>query len=411
MTPEDDLPGAAGKLPENIMYFGRVLRAAGLPAGPGRVIDAVRAAETAGIERREDLYWALHAVFVNRRDQRDLFDQAFYIFWRNPKILERMLSVLLPSFGADAANPPSFTEANRRLAEALFPGADAQADERAEDDIRFDAAFTYSGREALNKMDFESMSAAELAEVRAAIRRLVLPIMQVPTRRFRADTRGSRIDLRATMRAGLRHGGALIPLNRKTRVRRHPPLVVLCDVSGSMSRYSRMFLHFMHAITNDRDRVHTFVFGTRLTNITRHLRQKDVDVALERVSEAVEDWSGGTRIGACLRTFNSFWSRRVLGQGALVLLISDGLDREGAHGLDFEMERLHKSCRRLLWLNPLMRYDRYEARAAGAQAIVRHVDETRAIHNLESMSDLTETLGREPPRRLEGARYAAEDAA
>ncbi|HJN04304.1 MAG TPA: VWA domain-containing protein, partial [Alphaproteobacteria bacterium] len=176
MTPEDDLPGAAGKLPETIMHFGRVLRAAGLPAGPGRVIDAVRAAETAGIERREDLYWALHAVFVNRRDQRDLFDQAFYIFWRNPKILERMLSVLLPSFGADAANPPSFTEANRRLAEALFPGADAQADERAEDDIRFDAAFTYSGREALNKMDFESMSAAELAEVRAAIRRLVLPI-------------------------------------------------------------------------------------------------------------------------------------------------------------------------------------------------------------------------------------------
>ncbi len=413
MSLDYDLPGEPGKLLVNIMHFGRVLRAAGLPVGPGRIIEAVRAVETAGIEHRDDLYWALHAVMVNRRDQRDTFDQAFHIFWRNPRILERMMSVLLPSFGAESPDQTSITEANRRLAEAMMPGIEGEAPKNdEEEEIQFDAAFTYSKKEALQNMDFESMSSTEIDAARRAIARLHLPIMQVPTRRFRPDNQGNRIDLRATMRAGLRHGGDIIPLKRRSRIRRHPPLVVLCDISGSMSRYSRMFLHFMHAITNDRDRVHTFVFGTRLSNITRHLRQKDVDVALERVGDSVEDWSGGTRIGACLADFNTHWGRRILGQGALVLLITDGLDREGAEGLDFQMERLHKSCRRLIWLNPLLRYEAYEARAAGAKAIVSHVDESRSIHNLDSMSQLADSLGREWPRQLErGATQKIEDAA
>jgi uncharacterized protein with von Willebrand factor type A (vWA) domain len=246
------------------------------------------------------------------------------------------------------------------------------------------------------------MSTAELRAAKAAIARMQLPIVDVPTRRFSPDARGRRVDMRATLRAALRSGGSSIPLKRRSRKMRHPPLVILCDISGSMSRYSRMILHFIHAITSDRDRVYSFVFGTRLTNITRYLRQKDVDVALDSVSSAVYDWSGGTRIGHCLHDFNSNWSRRVLGQGALVLLISDGLDRDAGQGLEFEMERLHKSCRRLIWLNPLMRYDKYEAKAAGAKAIHLHVDEFRTIHNLESMAHLAAALGRYWPRNEEG---------
>jgi hypothetical protein len=192
----------------------------------------------------------------------------------------------------------------------------------------------------------------------------------------------------------LRSGGGIIPLQRRRRRRRNPPLVVLCDISGSMSRYSRMILHFLHAVTNDRDRVFTFLFGTRLTNVTRYLRYKDVDEALDRCTEAVEDWSGGTRIGHTLHEFNMRWSRRVLSQGAVVLLITDGLDRDAAEGLGPEIERLHKSCRRLIWLNPLLRYDRYEAKSLGARALLPHVDEFRPVHNLESLGQLADALSR-----------------
>jgi uncharacterized protein with von Willebrand factor type A (vWA) domain len=218
-------------------------------------------------------------------------------------------------------------------------------------------------------------------------------------RRLAAAERGRHIDLRATLRASLRGASDVIPLRRRAPLRRHPPLVVLCDVSGSMGRYSRIFLHFLHAITNDRDRVQTFVFGTRLTNITRHLRHRDVDVALNAVARSVEDWSGGTRIGASLKEFNLRWSRRVLGQNAVVLLISDGLDRDLGAELGTEMERLHKSCRKLIWLNPLLRYAGFEPRATGVRLMLPHVDAFLPVHNLQSLTQIGEALagvGRAP---------------
>ncbi len=395
--------GGGGRIAENIMHFVRTLRAAGLPVGPGKVLRAIRAVEAVGIRRRDDFYWALHAVLVNRRDQQELFDQAFHVFWRNPKILERMLGLLLPSI----RTPDDSSELSRRLAEALHGAGripDLPEHEQDQKEIEVDATLTFSDKEVLQTIDFEKMSNEELAHAKAAVARMRLPIMELPTRRYRPTrSAGRRADLRATMRAALRSGSDTIPLRWKRPRRRHPPLVVICDISGSMSRYSRMLLHFMHAITNDRDRVHTFVFGTRLTNITRHLRQKDVDVALEKVAEAVLDWSGGTRIGACLRDFNIDWSRRVLGQGAVVLFISDGLDRDNAEGLAAEIERLHKSCRRLIWLNPLLRYDGYEPKSLGAQVLVPHVDDFRTVHNLDSLSQLTEVLSRPVTRRQEAA--------
>lgn len=394
--------GQSGKIATNIMHFARVLRSAGLPVGPGKVIEGIKAVETIGLDNRDDFYWALHAVFVNRRDQREIFDQAFHVFWRNPKLLERMAQLVLPSF-VDPEAQQQAEEMNRRLAEALkqnapdMPGEGEGKGEEEEPDVTVDAVMTWSANEVLQETDFEKMSREELEAAKRAIARMRLPIMEVPTRRFKRDMRGHRIDMRATLRAAMRGGGGAIPLQYRKRKRRHPPLVVLCDISGSMSRYSRMVLHFMHAITNDRDRVHTFLFGTRLTNVTRQLRYKDVDEALDKVGEAVDDWSGGTRIGHSLHDFNTNWSRRVLGQGAVVLFISDGLDRDAADGLEDEIERLHMSCRRLIWLNPLLRYDRYEPKSLGAQALLPHVDEFRSIHNLESLDQLSEILTKPAP--------------
>jgi hypothetical protein len=386
------------------VHFVRALRAAGLPLGPGHALRALEAVQVVGLERRSDLYWTLFAVLVNRRDQQPIFDQCFHVFWRDPKILERMMQLLLPQLETD--QPAEREEISRRVGEAMgpdkLPGRGEGEEEPEEPEIELDAVLTWSAREQLASKDFEQMSAEELEEARKAIARLRLPIREVRTRRFAPDPKAPRIDLRRTLRRSLRGGGAAIDLVRKKPRTRHPPLVILCDISGSMARYSRMLLLFMHTLATDRDRVASFVFGTRLTNITRHLRFRDVDQALAKVGEVVQDWSGGTRIGACLEEFNRTWSRRVLGQGAVLLLITDGLDRDAGEGLAAQMERLHKSCRRLVWLNPLLRFDAYQPISAGARAMIRHVDELRSAHNLESLEELTRLLSAEAPRRAEG---------
>jgi hypothetical protein len=391
MTSNERRERTNGRLAENVMHFAGVLRRAGLPVGTGKVIDALRALEIAGISRRDDFYWTLASVFIDRRAQMELFDQAFHIFWRDPHLLERVMQLLLPkAYGrGTAAVPPQRVRA--RVLSALLPGAGRRQTEPARK-IEIDASLTFSPREALHSMDFESMSAEELAAARAAVARMRSHLPPASTRRYRPDARGPGIDLRASLRASLRDGGAIILLKRRSRAKRMPPLVALCDVSGSMSRYTRMFLHFLHAMTGEYDRVHALTFGTRLTSITHHLRQRDVDVALEHVARAVPDWAGGTRIGACLRDFNLRWSRRLLAQGAVVLLISDGLDRDAGTGLAHEMERLHNSCRKLIWLNPLLRYAKFEARAAGVQAMLPHVDAFLPVHNLQSLTELATVL-------------------
>ena len=384
---------SGGRLAENVMHFARVLRTAGLPIGPDRVIDAVRALEAAGLERRDDFYWTLASVFLDRREQFEVYDQAFHIFWKDPRLLERAMALLLPAL--EGRVPDDRPTANNRVSEALHagpknklpvpPSANAPPPEP-------NAAPAFSAREVLRHADFETMTVEELAQAKAMIAKLRLPIAEVRTRRFRPDPEGARVDLRASMRASMRAGGQFIPLRRRTVRRRHPPLVVLCDISGSMSRYARMFLQFLHAITNDRDRVTTFVFGTRLTNITRCLRHRDVDAAMREVADIVADWSGGTRIGTCLHEFNLHWSRRVLGQNAVVLLISDGLDRDAGEGLSMETERLHKSCRKLVWLNPLLRYEGFEPRPAGIRAMLPHVDAFLPVHSISSLVDLARAL-------------------
>jgi len=387
VTPLPTRGAGRARLAENILHFARVLRAAGLPVGPAKVIAALQAVEAVGIEHREDFRAALESVFIERHEQQALFDQAFELYWRNPRLLERMMQLLLPKVYARTPRAEGEAPLPARLADALAaPRSEARESEQQE--ATAEAAFTFSPREVLQGKDFETMSTAELAEVKAMIARLRLPLPELPIRRTIAADRGSVIDLRASLRAMASAGGTVVPLAWRERRRRRPPLVVLCDISGSMDRYSRMLLFFLHAITNDRDRVHTLLFGTRLTNITRHLKRRDVDVALARVSAAVSDWAGGTRIGACLAEFNRRWSRRLLGQGAVVLLITDGLDSDVGKGLAAQMERLAKSCRRLTWLNPLLRYDKFEARPAGIRAMLPYVDALLPVHNLESLKQL-----------------------
>lgn len=390
-----------GRLTENIMHFGRVLREAGLPVGPGSVLQAIKAVGAVGVSSRQDFYWTLHAVFVNRRDQREIFDQAFHFFWKNPNLLERMMSMLLPTFIGDE-EAQAKPKMSKRLSEALSKDDEQPDNEDTEDDspndeetFDLDASLTFSKQEVLAAKDFDKMSVDEYNKAKSAIAKLTLPLGLVKTRRFESYPKGHRADLRKTLRDASKSGGDMIFLKKKRRRQRPPPLVILCDISGSMDRYSRMLLHFMHALTNDRDRVHTFLFGTRLTNITRHLRARDPDLAIDKISETVLDWAGGTRIGQCLHDFNKNWGRRVLGQGAVVLLISDGLDRDGAVGLAEEVERLHKSCRRLIWLNPLLRYDAYAPKALGAKALMKHVDDFRPVHNLESLHQLADALNKD----------------
>lgn len=400
------LGGAVPRLPkghfaENIVHFVRLLRAAGIPVGPERTLAALAAVEAVGVARKDDFRAALAAALVSRQEHQAVFNQAFDVFWRNPKLLEKQMATLLSRVAGRVAPEHALPA---RVAQALVQPPAHHRPEATSDEVRFDAAFTFSPREVLRQRDFESMTIEELAATRAMIARLRLPLPERPIRRMRTAQHGLRVDLRATMRRAIGSGGALMSLARRERRRRRPALVVLCDISGSMDRYSRMLMYFLHAITNDGDRMHVFLFGTRLTNVTRQLRHRDVDVAVSRVGVAASDWSGGTRIGACVGEFNRRWSRRVLAQDAVVLLISDGLDADAGDGLGAQMERLAKSCRRVVWLNPLLRYERFEPRAAGIRAMLPYVDDVLPVHNLESFMQIAaafDTMGvraRQTPR-------------
>ncbi len=387
------------KLLRNITHFARALRKAGLPIGPGRVLDAVRAVAAAGFTSRQDFYWALHACFVTKPEQRIVFSQVFRLFWRDPRYLEQMMAAMLPAIRGVQEDRPA-KPAEKRAAEALLDGMLDQPDvpeaEQEGTEIEIDASRTMSAEERLRTLDFEQMSTAEIAAAKRILAQLKLPVTPIQSRRLMAAPRGHRADWRKTLRNAARQGGDLQQIARAKRRIRWPNLVVLCDISGSMSQYSRIILHFLHAAANAKGqgwaRVHGFTFGTRLTNITRHLQQRDVDAALAAAGAEAQDWEGGTRIGDCLHAFNRDWSRRVMGQGAVVLLITDGLDRGDPEGLSREMQRLQLSSRRLIWLNPLLRWDGFAPKAQGIRAMLPYTDSFRAGHSIASLQDLAQVI-------------------
>lgn len=395
-------PPGEGRLVDNIAYFARALRHTGLPVGPGAILDAIAAVEAARIGTREDFYWTLHTVFVKRHEHSTLFDQAFRIFWRRRALIEKLIAQMSPLApgGQEEKKPQAGA---LRIAEALATPRQEKPERAVK--TEFSARLTVSDREVLKAKDFAQMSAAEITVAKRLIAEMSLPHDEVTTRRFLPDPKGRQIDLRRTLRRSLRGGGAGIDLAYRSPAVRHAPVVALMDISGSMAEYSRVFLHFLHALAEKRRRVHSFVFATRLTNISRELTSRDPDEALARASKRVQDWEGGTRIAHALYDFNRHWSRRVLSQGAIVLLFTDGLEREVTSELTFEMDRLKRSSRRLIWLNPLLRFDAFEARAAGIRAMLSHVDEFRPIHNLASMEELCRALSGEASEQCSPRRW------
>lgn len=391
------LSASDSRIVDNIVYFARTLRKAGLPAGPSTVVDAVRAVEVSGICNREDLYWTLHSVFVRKREHRVLFDEAFNIYWQSRGLIEKMLAILSPV--APPRGEPEKPKAGQTRISQAFQSVQERQSEQTKPQVEVDATFTVSGKELLQAKDFAQMTVEEVAEAKIALRNLTLPMDKVRQRRLAPSTRG-KIDPRRTLRASLRAGGDIIDLKFRKPIEKRPPIVALCDISGSMSQYTRLLLHFMHGVMAERRDVHTFLFGTRLTNVTRQLRMKDPDEALMACSSGVEDWSGGTRIATALHEFNRVWSRRVLSGNPTVLLITDGLERDTDEDLEREMDRLHRSCRRLIWLNPLLRFDGFEAKAKGIRAMLPHVDEFRAAHSLNAIEDLVAALGAKSGKTL-----------
>ncbi|WP_422022680.1 vWA domain-containing protein [Roseibium sp.] len=377
------------RITDNIVYFARTLRKAGVPVGPASVVDAVQAVEVSGIGNRDDLYWTLHAVFVRKREHRILFDEAFRVYWQSRGLIEKMLAILSPV--APPRGAPEKPKAGQTRVAQAFQANKERVSEETRPEVEVDAKFTVSGKELLQTKDFAQMTAEEINEAKKALASMALTMDKIRLRRL-VPANSGKIDPRRTLRASMRAGGEIIDLKFRQPAEKRPPLVALCDISGSMSQYSRLLLHFLHAVTADRRDVHTFLFGTRLSNVTRQLRMKDPDEALEACSEGVQDWSGGTRIASAIHDFNRHWSRRVLSGKPTVLLITDGLERDSDEDLAREMDRLHRSCRRLIWLNPLLRFEGFEAKAKGIRAMLPHVDEFRAVHSLDAVADLVSAL-------------------
>ena len=400
----------------NFLSFGRRLRVAGLPIGSGQILNFVEATAAIDLRRRIDVYYAARATLVTRPEQIPLFDAEFAKFWRR---LAGTEPVTLESFVASEAPeeiPPPETARQKQQAAPDTPATDERqrtivaVAEATEDEIgeteELEVApediLIFSAREALRKKDFAQCTPREIAEARRIIEVMDWRLGTRRTRRRVRSPRGDQIDPRATLRRSLRYFGVPIDLRRRRRTERTRPLIVICDISGSMDRYARLLLRFVHALGQGLDETEVFVFGTRLTRITRDLRKRDVDDAISNVVAAVDDWSGGTRIGEAIKTFNFLWSRRVLRSGATVVIISDGWDRRDPVLLGREMARLQRSCRRLIWLNPLLGAAGYQPLTQGMRAALPSIDHFLPIHNLRSLEALAQLLGRvgdDPPLR------------
>lgn len=392
-----------GHLAENVLHFARLLRQAGLSVGTGRPLLALRALEVAGIDSRADLRAVLEACLIDRFEHRVLFEQAFAAFWRVPASMDDPRPGGAAAGRRARAEPHAQPAAARRLAEALWPG------HRGSQPIRETSARSGAGevqpsasdRERLRRVDFDTMTAAEWTAASRAAAALASRLHPAWMRREAPAASGPRIDPRRLLRESARHGGDIAVLPRRQRLARLEPVVAIVDISGSMSRYSRMFLYFLHALINGPRAPHAhpaglrsaaFVFGTRLTSITRALRARDPDEAVSGVTRCVPDFSGGTRIGACLRDFNRLWAKRLPLAEAAVLLVTDGLERSDVELLEREAARLTRSCRRLIWLNPLLRYEGFHPQARGVRALLPHAGELLPLHDLESLETLADLL-------------------
>ena len=381
-----------GHILTHVLAFTHLLREMGVDVSPGQALELVRALEYAPITNREDFRSTAACTLIRRHEDLPLFDTAFAFYWRAGGV--DPLSMLIPQIKVPA-KPLRLRQRPRAQ------DGENEAGEEPEVEQQIEIQLSYSAGEALRTKDFGSFTWEEVQACKALLKELAWRIEPRKTRRKRPTARGRQIDMRRLLRHNLRYGGEPIELTWRAPRTRQRPLVVLCDISGSMDRYSRILLQFVHTISNGLRDVEAFVFGTRLTRVTRLLRERDIDDAISAVSKHVNDWSGGTRIGETLKEFNFFWGRRVLGRGAVVLLISDGWDRGESKLLGNEMSRLQRSCHRLIWLNPLLGSRDYQPLTQGMQAALPYVDDFLPVHNLASLEQLGAKLSAIGDRRPE----------
>ncbi len=387
-----------GHILHNLMLFGETLRRLGLDFGSGNMLDLIKATETIPIGRRQDFRNAARCLLVHRKQDFPLFDDAFQIFWRRP------------AHGLSNRDLRSMGEERRYRNPQVGPPA--TVDEEAGDlsgnapegQPGIDMSQTYSAREVLREKDFADYTPLEIAQARTMMADLSWDLGRRKTRRTQTGE-GAALDWRNTFRRNLKYGGELLELSHRQPKDKTRPLVLICDVSGSMERYTRLLLHFIHTIAGDLGRVEAFLFATRLTRITRYLNYRSIDQAVNEVARAVPDWAGGTRIGEAVKTFNYSWARRTLGNGAVVLIISDGWDRGEPELLSREMSRLQRSCHRLIWLNPLLGSPNYQPLTQGIRAALPYVDDFLPVHNLNSLEALALHLNRLPQRKQPAAAY------
>ncbi|MBA2467939.1 MAG: VWA domain-containing protein [Chloroflexia bacterium] len=392
----------------NLLRFGRRLRSAGMPVGSGSILGLIEAIDAVGIRRRDDVYSAAKATLVTRPEQIPMFNAEFLRFWAD--LVDQQAPMFSEAIHDDEETVGMPNPSQRREKGEQGQGAKGGevdktvlAVEGTEDiddlgetedyEIPPEDVLIFSASEALRKKDFSQFSPDELAEARRLIESMTWRLGTRLTRRRKRAINGAYIDYRATLRGAMKQGGVPLDLKWRERKERMRPLVLICDISGSMDRYSRLLLRFVHALEHGLDSVEVFVFGTRLTRITRELRKKNVDVAIADVVASVDDWSGGTRIGESIKNFNYKWSRRVLRSGATVVVISDGWDRGDPELLGAEMARLQRSCRRIIWLNPLLGAPGYQPLTQGIRASLPYVDHFLPIHNLKSLEALAKLLG------------------
>ncbi len=389
------------QLLRNLVTFGRLLRRLGIEVTLKQVLALVDALELLDIARRADVKDAARAVLVNRRDQIELFDRAFDLFWT--------AAALKPRQKIDLGSLLRRIVERQRHLLALPGEAGAGAGDEVEATI-VERRGTYSSAEVLRRKDFAALTPEEARTVERMMRLQPWTVEPRRTRRRVRSPSGPYPDMRRTMRKSLRTGGHVFELAWQERRRRPRPLVVLCDISGSMEAYARIFLQFIYTLRASTDRLEAFVFATRLTRISRQLRHKNVDQALQQAVSAVVDWGGGTRIGESFKRFNYVWGRRVLGRGSVVAVLSDAWDRGDVDLLERETARLRRSCARLLWLNPLLGSPGYQPLTRGIRRVLPLVDDFLSVHNLESLEQLGRALvkmGRRPVRRAAGVRRTA----
>ena len=380
----------SGKLADNITGFVRALRRAGLPLDAARTSLAIEAAALVGVARKDDLAAALQAVLVSREQDLEVFQQMFAAFFRNPELTRQLLSQLLPKAPGAVPAVPRKARVQEALAARKPEGTQSQP---AEDEVQLDAAMTASVHQRLQQADFQTLSASEYRLVDQLARRISLPLPRVASRRTRSGLRGQRMDWANTLHRAVRSGGEVLSLSHRQRRTQPLPLLILVDISGSMERYARLLLAFLHQATRHTPR-RVYAFGTHLSDLNPAFAHADTDLMLEAANRQITDFAGGTQLGTSLATLRQQHARDLVGRRTVVLLISDGLDTGDASQLESELKWLQRHCRSLLWLNPLLRYDGYAPLATGANLLHRHAQGMLAIHNLAKLEDLAAAMAK-----------------